>query len=152
MINSRDLNELNPDVKAGVLAMIAEAKGQGIDLRAICTYRDFPYQASLYAIGRTVKGDGTTASLPMGHTVTNSGPGQSWHNWRCAVDVAPFDANGKPIWKDPVLWAKIGALGEKHGFEWGGRWKGVDGPHFQMRHGKTIAQMLTLHPQGLYHA
>ena len=35
MINSRDLNELNPDVKAGVLAMIAEAKSEGIDLRAI---------------------------------------------------------------------------------------------------------------------
>lgn len=152
MINSRNLDDLLPEVKAAAVAMIAEAASMGIELRPICTYRDFPYQGSLKAIGRTVKGDGVDAAHPMGHTVTNAGPGESWHNWRCAVDMAPFDKAGKPIWRDAALWARIGALGEKRGFEWGGRWKGVDGPHFQMRGGKTIAQMLAKYPHGLPNA
>lgn len=152
MINSRSIDDLEQTVKAAAVAFIMDAASAGIDLRPICTFRDFAYQASLKAIGRTVKGDGVDPKHPMGRTVTNAGPGESWHNWRLAVDMAPFDADGKPIWKDAPLWAKIGAMGEKHGFEWGGLWKGVDGPHFQMRGGKTIAQMLAKYPHGLPNA
>lgn len=149
MINSRALDDLLPQVRNRTQAFIDAARAQGIELRPICTYRDFAFQASLYAIGRTVPGEDVTASRPMGRTVTNSGPGESWHNWKCAVDLAPFDAKGKPIWKDAALWNRIGEMGESMGFEWGGRWKGVDGPHFQFREGRTIKGMLAAHPKGL---
>lgn len=163
MINSRKLDDLDPEVKSAAVAMIAEARGMGIDLRPICTFRDFEYQGTLYAIGRTVDGSpcscgkklnpiGTCSKHPRGLRVTNAGPGESWHNWRLAVDLAPFDTAGKPIWVDEPLWKKLGLMGEARGFEWGGRWKGVDGPHFQMRGCITISQMLARHPHGLPNA
>ena len=51
MINSRDLNELLPEVKTKVENFIALCKDAGIDLLITSTYRDNESQASLYAQG-----------------------------------------------------------------------------------------------------
>jgi hypothetical protein len=40
--------------------------------------------------------------------------------------------NGQPVWENPN-WPKIGEMGEKYGFQWGGRWKKLDMPHFERR-------------------
>ena len=132
MINSRDLKELLPPVKKRVEAFLAAAKAAGIDLLVTSTYRDNASQDALYAQGRTAPGK----------IVTNARAGQSWHNYRCAVDVVPI-RNGKPVWdtKDPV-WAQVGALGKAAGLEWAGDWKRFkELPHFQYTGGLTMAQL-----------
>ena len=132
MINSRDLNELLPEVKTRVEKFIQSCKDKGIDILVTSTYRDMESQAALYAQGRTTEGK----------IVTNAGPGDSYHNWRCAVDVVPL-INGKPDWdgSHPV-WATIGELGGQAGLEWAGKWIHFkELAHFQYTNGLTIAQL-----------
>lgn len=132
MINSRSLDDLIPPAKARVQAFLEAAKKQGIDLLVTSTYRDNASQDALYAQGRTTPGK----------KVTNAKAGQSWHNYRCAVDVVPIVA-GKPRWdvKDEV-WQQVGALGKAAGLEWAGDWKKFkEYPHFQYTGGLTLAQL-----------
>lgn len=131
MINSRDLKELLPVVRTKVDAFLASAKKEGIDLLVTSTYRDAESQNALYAQGRTAPGK----------IVTNAKAGQSWHNHRCAIDVVPV-VNGKAVWNDTALWARIGAIGKAAGLEWAGDWKKFkETAHFQYTGGKTLAQL-----------
>ena len=85
----------------------------------------------MYAQGRT----------KPGKIVTKAKAGQSFHNYKCAVDVVPL-INGKPVWDDTMLWSQIGGLGKQVGLEWAGDWKGFqEYPHFQYTGGKTIKQL-----------
>lgn len=131
MINSRSLDDLIPPAKQRVLSFIEAAKAKGIDLLVTSTYRDSDSQNALYAQGRTAPGK----------IVTNAKAGQSFHNYRCAVDVVPI-VNGKAVWDDKTLWQQIGVLGESCGLEWAGRWKTFkEMPHFQFTGGYTLAQL-----------
>jgi peptidoglycan L-alanyl-D-glutamate endopeptidase CwlK len=132
MINSRDLNELLPEVKRRVENFIEACKANGIDLLVTSTYRDNESQAALYAQGRTA----------AGKIVTNARAGDSFHNYRCAVDVVPL-VSGKPDWdgSHPV-WAEVGRLGQENGLEWAGNWEHFkELAHFQYTDGLTIAQL-----------
>lgn len=132
MINSRSLDDLVAPAKTCVEKFITSAKDAGIDLLITSTYRDNASQDALYAQGRTTPGK----------KVTNAKAGQSWHNYRCAVDVVPVVA-GKPRWdvKDEV-WQQVGALGKAAGLEWAGDWKKFkEYPHFQYTGGLTLAQL-----------
>ena len=132
MINSKDLNELLPQVKTKVEHFIQLCKDNNIDLLVTSTYRDLESQAALYSQGRT----------SPGKIVTNAGPGDSYHNWRCAIDVVPL-VNGKADWdgSHPV-WAEIGRLGKDAGLEWAGEWVHFkELAHFQYSGGLTIAQL-----------
>ena len=134
MINSRSLDELLPPVNERVERFIKLCNMEGIDILVTSTYRDQESQRALYAQGRTMPGK----------IVTNAGPGDSWHNWRCAVDVVPL-VNGKPDWdgSHPV-WARIGELGKEAGLEWAGDWKTFrELAHFQYTGGYTLAQLKT---------
>lgn len=132
MINSRKLEDLHPAVRRRAEAFLAAAKAEGIDLLVTSTYRDFAAQQALYDQGRT----------KPGNIVTHAKPGQSYHNFRVALDVVPL-RDKKPVWdaKDPV-WQEVGRLGEAQGFEWAGRWKKFrEFPHFQYTAGATLKQL-----------
>jgi peptidoglycan L-alanyl-D-glutamate endopeptidase CwlK len=132
MINSRDLNELLPEVKRRVENFVEACKANGIDLLVTSTYRDNESQDALYAQGRTA----------AGKIVTNARAGDSFHNYRCAVDVVPL-VSGKPDWdgSHPV-WAEVGRLGQENGLEWAGNWLHFkELAHFQYTNGLTIAQL-----------
>ena len=133
MINSRSLNDLHPKVKPMVEEFIQKCADNGIDLLVTSTYRDHESQNALYAQGRTAPGK----------KVTNAKGGQSWHNWRVAVDIVPM-RNGKPVWgttgPDGELWNKVGEIGESVGLEWAGRWKTFkEFAHFQYTGGLSLA-------------
>jgi peptidoglycan L-alanyl-D-glutamate endopeptidase CwlK len=131
MINSRNLDDLAPPAKQRALAFIAAASAKGIDLLVTSTYRDAESQDALYAQGRTTPGN----------IVTRAKAGQSWHNWRCALDVVPL-VNGKAIWDDQALWKQVGEIGKSCGLEWAGDWKTFkEYPHFQYIGGLTLAQL-----------
>jgi len=132
MINSRSLNDLILPAKERVEHFLSLCKDEGIDLLVTSTYRDNESQQALYEQGRTT----------AGKVVTNAKAGDSWHNWRCAVDVVPL-VNGKPNWdgSDPV-WSKIGELGEQAGLEWAGRWRSFkELAHFQYTGGLTLTDL-----------
>ena len=132
MINSRSLDDLIPPAKERVERFLSLCKDQGIDLLVTSTYRDNESQQALYEQGRTT----------AGKVVTNAKAGDSWHNWRCAVDVVPM-VNGKPNWDGlhPV-WDQIGQLGEQAGLEWAGRWRTFkELAHFQYTGGLTLTDL-----------
>jgi len=132
MINSRKLEDLIPQAKERVERFIALCHEQGIDLLVTSTFRDNESQGELYEQGRT----------KPGKIVTNAKPGESWHNYRCAVDVVPL-VNGKPNWdgSDPI-WQTIGELGEQAGLEWAGRWHSFkELAHFQYTGGLTLTDL-----------
>jgi len=132
MINSRKLEDLIPQAKERVERFIALCHEQGIDLLVTSTFRDNESQGELYEQGRT----------RPGKIVTNAKAGESWHNYRCAVDVVPL-VNGKPNWdgSDPI-WQTIGELGEQAGLEWAGRWRSFkELAHFQYTGGLTLADL-----------
>jgi len=131
MINSRSLDDLAPPAKQRAEAFISAAKAKGIDLLVTSTYRDNESQDALYAQGRTAPGN----------IVTRAKAGQSWHNYRCALDVVPL-VNGKAIWDDQAVWKQVGAIGKSCGLEWAGDWVTFkEFPHFQYTGGLTLAQL-----------
>jgi peptidoglycan L-alanyl-D-glutamate endopeptidase CwlK len=132
MINSRSLDDLLPAVKVRVEKFLNAAKDAGIDLLVTSTYRDNESQNALYAQGRT----------KQGRIVTNAKGGQSFHNYRCAVDVVPL-LNGKPVWDaENDIWQKVGDLGIAAGLEWAGNWtKFREMPHFQYTNGLNLADL-----------
>lgn len=131
MTNSRKLDDLLPIVATKARALLSAAKRDGIELLVTSTYRDAECQDALYAQGRTTPG----------RRVTNAKGGQSWHQYRVAIDIVPLVA-GKAIWDDRRIWTRIGELGESVGLEWAGRWKSFpESPHFQFTGGLTMAQL-----------
>jgi peptidoglycan L-alanyl-D-glutamate endopeptidase CwlK len=132
MINSRSLDDLILPAKERVEHFLSLCKNNNIDLLVTSTYRDNESQQALYEQGRTT----------AGKVVTNAKAGDSWHNWRCAVDVVPM-VNGKPNWDGlhPV-WDQIGKLGEQAGLEWAGRWRTFkELAHFQYTGGLTLTDL-----------
>ena len=134
MINSRDLKELYPTVAGKAYTFVERCRQAGIDLLVTSTYRDKQSQDALYAQGRSKEGK----------IVTNAKGGQSFHNYRVALDVVPL-RSGKPVWgttapDDKALWAKVGEIGEACGLTWSGRWKGKmrEMAHFQYTSGLTL--------------
>jgi len=132
VINSRSLSDLLPPVKSRAEKMIKDCYAAGIDLLVTSTYRDNVSQEALYAQGRT----------KPGKIVTNARAGQSFHNYRCAVDVVPL-LHGKPVWDAKnSIWQDVGRIGKAAGLEWAGDWKRFkEYPHFQYTGGLTLAQL-----------
>jgi len=136
MINSRDINTLHPRVKKMALDFIHECGKYGIDLIVTSTYRDIESQNELYAHGRT---------LP-GNKVTNAKGGESFHNYKLALDVVPL-RNGKCVWGtdglDGALWERVGKCGEAVGLSWSGRWTGKmkETCHFQFTEGLSLSDL-----------
>jgi len=125
---SRSKSDLHPILVAAYDAAATEYAIKHPDLPQpflTCTNRSNDEQEQLYAIGRT---------LP-GRIVTKALPGQSAHNYKPApaFDIAFIGLNKKLDW-DKELFKKfadiIVAIEPK--VEWGGLWKFVDRPHFQL--------------------
>lgn len=113
MINSRDINILQPQFKKIVIRWLEACKDVGLDILVISTYRDNDYQNWLYAKGRTAKGD----------IVTNARGGESQHNKKLALDFCIMD--GKTCdWKNKADFTRAGILAEALGLVWAGRWSG----------------------------
>lgn len=130
MINSRNIDDLLPDVANLCRQFIEKCKEVGIDILITSTYRDMESQAALYEQGRT----------KPGRVVTNAKAGQSFHNYRCAFDFVPL-VNGKAIWDDIPIITKCGEIGGSVGLTWAGRWITFkEYLHFQYSE-KTLSQL-----------
>lgn len=125
---SKDIKDLHPIVYKKAQEFLEACRVRGLNVIITSTYRSIEEQNALYAQGRT----------KPGNVVTNAKGGQSFHNWKVALDFAPV-VNGVIPWNDKALFMKIGEIGEKCGFEWGGRWTTfLDLPHLQITLGYTL--------------
>lgn len=145
MVNSRSMDELEPSVKSRMISFIAKAEMALTEhfpenrwkVIPTCTLRDRAYQEKLYAQGRT----------SPGAIVTNAKPGQSVHEYGCAMDFA-VERDGVVVW-DKALYEICGREGITEGLTWGGDWNanGVmdkadwDLAHVQWTDGLTLAQL-----------
>jgi len=129
MINSRNIDDLHPRVAILCRAFIQACAAENIDVIITSTYRDLESQSALYAQGRTMPGS----------KVTNAQAGQSFHNYRVAFDFCPI-VNGKAQWNDELLFSHCGAIAEKIGLQWAGRWVTFkELAHCQFTDGLTLA-------------
>lgn len=117
---------LLPRVERGVEAIISEMKKKGHAVRLVQGFRSYQEQDKLYAQGRTTPGA----------IVTNAKGGESYHNYGVGADFV-FIKEGYNA--SSQLWATLGEVGKRQGFEWGGEWESfVDKPHFQMTLGYKL--------------
>lgn len=140
--NEKSIAKLHPQVRDKIRKFINDVytKHQ-VQLVIVQDYRTYVQQDALYAKGRTASGS----------VVTNARGGQSNHNFALAVDVFPLWEDGKlhmdvkSDQKNIKILKKIAPIGKGIGLEWGGDWKSIiDNPHFQLKTGKTMAQLREL--------
>ena len=131
MINSRKIEDLHPYVAKLCRAFVAACKKDGIDILITSTWRDNESQNALYAQGRT----------KPGKKVTNAKAGQSFHNYKLAFDFVPI-VNGKAQWNDLATFKRAGAIGERLGLDWAGRWVSFkELAHLQWTGDLSLAQL-----------
>ena len=131
MINSRKIEDLHPYVAKLCRAFVAACKKDGIDILITSTWRDNAAQNALYAQGRT----------KPGRIVTNARAGSSFHNYKLAFDFVPI-VNGKAQWNDLATFKRAGAIGERLGLDWAGRWISFkELAHLQWSGGLSLAQL-----------
>ncbi len=141
-ITERRINKLHPMIRDKVRAFIAAAQDQDIFLRITSGLRTWGEQQKLYDQGRTAESKEKKEPI-----VTQTKPGQSFHNYGLAFDVVEIK-DGTALWDNPN-WAKIGALGKTFGFEWGGEWSGFqDLPHFEYPPGVPASKLLSFYNSG----
>lgn len=117
---------LLPVVKRKVDLVLEEMELLGYPMRIVEGYRSIERQNKLYSQGRSTNG----------LIVTNAKGGESLHNYGVAVDLV-FKKEGYNA--TIRQWETFGVIAEKHGFEWGGRWKNfIDKPHIEMKLGYSL--------------
>jgi len=120
-----NLATLHPTMQKVMRDFLGAAKGiaakVGCDVKIISGTRSYLEQDALYAKGRT----------SPGKKVTNAAAGHSNHNFGLAADIGIF--KGREYLGEHPLYRELGVLGKSLGMEWGGDWKFVDEPHYQLR-------------------
>lgn len=120
---------------------------KGVRLRFAYTLRTMEEQASLYAQGRTIKGN----------IVTNAKAGQSYHNYGLAFDIVLLydkDNNGTfetASWELNKYWAQVVEFFKSKGWVWGGDFKSFkDYPHFEKTFGLKTSQLINMPKENGY--
>ena len=133
---------MHPLLRTELTSILSEIEQGGVSIRLTQTLRTIQEQNDLYAIGRT----------KPGKIVTNAKGGQSYHNWALALDICLLHKDGSVSWslnedldKDGIAdWMEVVKVFEKYGWEWGGKWKFKDTPHFQKTFGKSLNDLKAL--------
>lgn len=149
---SRSLNDLCPPVRDRAHQFTSRCDAEDIHVIITCTRRSADEQAALYAQGRMPLAQVSALRRAVGlapiseaenrHTVTDAVPGDSYHQYDCAFDVAIIEG-GKCVW-DPEhpSWARVGKIGRECELEWAGDWtRRRECPHFQFTGGLTLAEL-----------
>ena len=116
MRHSRDIDDLRADVAANCRSLIALAEREGLHALVTETVRDSEYQKMLAKKGYAAAG-AVTPSFHADHA-------------GLAFDICKNEKGH--AYDDPAFFARMGELGKKVGFSWGGDWRSFpDRPHFQ---------------------
>ena len=123
-----DLNALHPYFRDKIFELIRICKSKGIELAVVESFRTHAKQNEYKS---------------MGKKYTRSSGGGSKHQYGLAVDVVPI-IDSLADWHNYTVWKKVGAIGEKLGLRWGGRWKHMYDPgHFEWTAGLSSYHLAT---------
>jgi len=137
----RSVSELREDAKKILIQATAELDKAGVKYWINETRRARETQVCYFLQGRTELALVNQFRQEFGlwplteaenkRTVTHTL--RSKHIDGVAVDIVPVK-NGSPWWSAPVEeYAKIAEVMKKHGWKWGGDWKGFhDCPHYEI--------------------
>lgn len=119
MLNSRNIDDLRPDVAANCRILIGKMKELGYSV-GVFTVRDDEYQMDCYRRG------------------TGGKPPATFHSIKAGLAFDVFKNVPGHAYDDPEFFRKAGEIGKILGFTWGGGWSSFpDKPHFQWdAHGK----------------
>lgn len=127
MRHSRDIDDLRADVAANCRSLIALAEREGLHALVTETVRDSEYQKMLAKKGYAAAG-AVTPSFHADHA-------------GLAFDICKNEKDH--AYDDPAFFARMGELGKKVGFSWGGDWRSFpDRPHFQWDAGGTYTSAM----------
>ena len=152
--DSRRPEDLVPEAAQKAALIRSQCEAAGFGLLIYCTLRPLEQQAILYRQGHAssrveMKADQLRSEgydfladiligvgpQPTGRSVTEAGPGESWHNYAEAFDAVPL-ISGREMWNyndAPFEWDMYGQLVREAGMTWGGDWTKLrDYPHAQI--------------------
>jgi len=104
--NTSAISTLNPSTQQKVKLWLDAAGKKGFLILIYYGYRDFALQ---WELRKKYLDGGPRASRP----------GESFHNYRAAIDFVPINEKGEAVWNSPH-YRELGELGEKYGLYWGG--------------------------------
>ncbi len=125
------LDWLHPDLKPLAQEWLDNCHAVGLKVSITFTWRSIPLQNIMYAQGRTAPGEIITnaAGGESLHcfTLSDDTPASKAFDWACFDDDSRYISDGS----DPK-YAQAGAIGEKLGLSWGGRWHHPDFDHLEL--------------------
>ncbi|HWM26765.1 MAG TPA: M15 family metallopeptidase [Chthoniobacterales bacterium] len=120
-----NIKSLVPKAQVAARKFLAAVLDAGIEAKIISGNRTWAEQDALFA------------KRPQ---VTKARGGFSNHNFGIAWDIGIF--KGGAYLPESPLYAQAGQIGRQQGLEWGGDWKSFkDEPHFNLKTGKTMAEL-----------
>lgn len=146
-MGTRNIKDAHPRLQKVWAFVQAEwPKRYPTDLKPFLTevYRSPDIQQALYAQGRRPVKEVNSLRRAAGleqidevenrKTVTNAKPGQSKHQRKPAEAIDIWFARGKQLVDDTRLWNQLAAMMKEAdpGIFWGGNFKSVDKPHFEI--------------------
>ena len=129
--NNTKIKTLHPLIRNCVWDLVFHVKKElNIDLIITYAFRSFEEQDLIYEKGRSL----------IGEIVSYAKSGESYHNYGLALDVKPNISHEEMV--NFSFWKKIGDIGKKIGFEWGGDFSNIDDKrHFQKTFGLNYREM-----------
>ena len=116
MRHSRSISDLRADVAENCRTLLTLAEREGLSVLVTETVRDAAYQRMLAEKGYAAKG-AVTPSFHAEHA-------------GLAFDICKNEVGHE--YDDPAFFARMGKIGKRVGFSWGGDWGSFpDRPHFQ---------------------
>lgn len=121
---ARDITQCHPTLQEKAKELVELCDKKGLKIKITECFRSVAEQDTLYAQGRTTKGNIVTNAKGSSYS--------SMHQWGVAFDICRND--GKGAYNDSDgFFTKVGKIGQSIGLEWGGNWKSIqDTPHFQL--------------------
>lgn len=156
------LNQLHPAIKQDALDAYDEAcrlTPKGVHPVIDETDRSFERSTALYNQPTDGKDNDRDGKIDEpDEKVSNAKAGQSYHNYKLALDFyllingkRYYPADEKAAMKDKNWMIVVNAF-KKRGFTWGGEFPGKfkDAPHLQKTLGYSVKQLLALHNAGKF--
>lgn len=133
-ITKHHLDNVHPDIRTFYRRFNKELRDRGYPFFAHDLYRSPDEQISLKSRG-----------------VSRAGPGDSAHNWGCAVDIV----HSQRFWDlTKIEWAIIGQIGKEISRKtnipiiWGGDWSFYDPAHWELSSWRDIRREMKFHEIG----
>ncbi len=123
---------------------------RGLTLRITEGVRTFAQQWAVWGQGRVKNKSGVWTITDIRKIVTFSRPGESYHQYGLAIDVA-FSGTDPYLEKltkqqSDIIWLDYGRICRDNHLVWGGDWKKrIDRPHCELTYGLSVHELQSIY-------